>query len=101
MNKLLKYSVALIGFAVTTASGGSLSISNSKGFSSNPIVDRAGVVLKNSDPVIVAIGTFASAPSTAIPGAGTTLSSSAYSGLLAEFTPYGACLLYTSDAADE
>lgn len=90
MKLLLKSTALTLSLLATIAHAGSLTISNSKGFDSNPIVHLDGTLLTDADPVIVAIGTFASEPSTAEPGSGLAVSSAFYLDLLAGFTPYGA-----------
>lgn len=69
--------------------GESVIVSNSKGFNANPVVDAGGLPLAGSDPVIVALGTFASEPSVAFAGSEAQVSSSLYQGLLSEFTQFG------------
>lgn len=64
-------------------------ISNSKGFNSTPLVDVTGMPLDGTDPVIVAVGTFASQPESAALPPGLTLNGSQYAALLAEFTQFG------------
>lgn len=73
--------------ALSLAHGGILSVSNSKGFDSNQLVDKNGVLLTDADPILVAIGTFASEPST--PMGSTMVGAGAYATLLGEFTAYG------------
>ena len=46
----------------TPATAVPLMVSNMKGFQSTPVVDVSGMPLDAFDPVIVAVGTFASAP---------------------------------------
>ena len=89
MNSLLRPIFLSLLVTVSAVRGGALSVSNWKGFTTNPIVDRNGTTLTDSDPVIVVIGTFASEPATAIPGSGQILDTGAYAALLAEFTEYG------------
>lgn len=90
MNRWLSSTALSFSLLASLAQGSSLTVSNSKGFDSNPCVDCSGVLLTGADPVIVALGTFASAPASALPAAGQTVASHSYAQLLAEFTPYGA-----------
>jgi len=90
MKPFLGLSALLLSLIADIAHAGSLSVSNLKGFASNPIVDCNGSPLTGADPVVVAVGTFASEPASAVPNAGQAVFSHVYQRLLAEFTPYGA-----------
>jgi len=95
MIHFLKNSVAFLALAAT-AHAGSLSVSNSKGFSSNPLVDRTGSLLESTDPVVIAVGSIDPEPATT-PGA--SISSSAYATILSNFTPYGSSTSLVASAA--
>lgn len=88
MKTLIGVFVAL-ATAFAPAVAGTWMISNSKGFSSNPVVDASGMPLTGLDPVIVAVGTFASEPAAPLSGSGANFSSVQYASLLAEFTAFG------------
>jgi hypothetical protein len=76
-------------FAAGVVKGGPLSVSNWRGFDTNPVVDASGADLTANDPVSVSLGTFASEPAVLLPGAGISIGTAAYAGLLAEFSAYG------------
>ena len=99
MKPLVKSTALALSLLATTAHAGSLSVSNSKGFATNPVVDPNGTLLTNSDPVLVAIGTFASVPTSALPNSQETVSRPAYADLLAGFTPYGNPVVLVQPAA--
>lgn len=78
-----------VALAAASAQAGALMISNSKGFDSTPLVDPSGMALTGFDPVVVAVGTFASQPASAVSPPGLTLGGGQYAVLLAEFTQFG------------
>ncbi len=78
-----------VWFAAGVVKGGPLSVSNWRGFDTNPVVDATGADLTANDPVSVTLGTFASEPAALLPGAGISIGTAAYAGFLAEFTAYG------------
>jgi hypothetical protein len=86
-----RFMIPVLGVALAAASAqaGTLMISNSKGFDSTPVVAASGMALTGLDPVVVAVGTFASEPASAISPPGLTLGGGQYAALLAEFTPFG------------
>ena len=79
----------LITFVADPVRAGELMVSNSKGFNSNPVLDNTGMALTGTDPVIVAVGTFASEPATLLSTPAQTLGSGVYASLLAEFSQSG------------
>ena len=87
--KTILLMLMMLSLVPEMARAGVLMISNSKGFNSNPILDGTGLALTGSDPVIVAVGTFASEPDTLLSSPVPELGSGTYAALLAEFTPYG------------
>lgn len=72
----------------TPATAVPLMVSNMKGFQSTPVVDVSGMPLDAFDPVIVAVGTFASAPAGPLSPGG-ALGGGQWAALLAEFTAFG------------
>ena len=77
-----------IGAFVTPVLAVPLMVSNMKGFQSTPVVDVTGMPLDNFDPVIVVVGTFASAPAAALSPTG-AIGAGQWASLLGEFTAYG------------
>lgn len=97
--KTLARLISLAVAVMTVAHAGPLMVSNSKGFNSTPIVDETGLTVTGLDPVIVAVGTFASEPSADLTAPDHTLGSGIYAGLLAEFTAFGPQTVMTVPAA--
>ncbi len=89
MKSFDQFFLLAIGLMTMVADAGPLLLSNSKGFDSNPIVASDGALLTGSDPVLVAVGTFASEPASLLAGASHLIGTQRYAALIAEFTGFG------------